>query len=132
LAQAPLEGARFLGDGEVFVDAVGRITGSFDVILRTVAGGAALVVAHEGVNRLALGWATGGGLAAATTFEQDLGCLNILDFDVDEDFTITRVIVKAVNVLPRDPCLRSDRRTSVESLFQLQAGTIRREAVGKG
>ncbi len=42
----------------------------------------ALVVAHEGINRLVLSWACGAGLAAMAPFEQDTGSINMLDFDL--------------------------------------------------
>ncbi len=42
----------------------------------------ALVVAHEGINRLLLSWACGAGLMAMGAFEQDTGCINVLDFDL--------------------------------------------------
>ena len=40
------------------------------------------VVAHEGINRLLLSWACGSGLGAMGAFEQDTGCVNVLDFDM--------------------------------------------------
>src|SRR6202012_5971409 len=40
----------------------------------------ALVVAHEGINRLLLSWACGAGVAATGGFEQDTGCIHLLDF----------------------------------------------------
>src|SRR6201996_5028955 len=41
----------------------------------------ALVVAHEGINRLLLSWACGARLQAMSAFEQDTACVNIVDFD---------------------------------------------------
>ena len=41
-----------------------------------------LIVAHEGINRLILSWASGAGLVATPAFEQDTGCINVIDFDM--------------------------------------------------
>ncbi len=131
LDDAARPAARFFGEGELFADAYARVAGALTTLLRERVWTAALVVAHEGVNRLALGWASGGGLAVAQAFEQDLGCVNVLDVDMAPDPgggapRVERIIIKTVNALPRDPVTRSDRRTSIESLFGLEPGGVRR------
>ena len=43
-----------------------------------------LIVAHEGINRLVLSWACGRRPSARMgAFEQDTGCINVIDFDMD-------------------------------------------------
>lgn len=80
--------------------------------------GAALVVAHEGVNRLILSWACGAGLSAASAFEQDTCCVNVIDFDLTEGGgEIGRIIVKAVNITPYNWLKHGMSRTSLEAIF---------------
>lgn len=119
-ADAP--GARFFPDGELFVDAQDRVVRAIEELILEHDWGTALVVAHEGVNRILLGWACGAGLGAIDAFEQDLCCINVLDADVTpsptgEGLTIERVIIKAMNVTPYDYLKAGLPRTSLEHLF---------------
>jgi probable phosphoglycerate mutase len=123
-AAAP--GAAFLPDGERFADAEARIGAAMARLIlqpwRT-----ALVVAHEGVNRIVLGWACGGGLQTIGSFEQDLACINVIDLDVTarEDgagLSIERAIIKAVNVTPYDYLKGGLPRTTLEHLFDVDFG----------
>ncbi|MEM8987045.1 MAG: histidine phosphatase family protein [Pseudomonadota bacterium] len=121
---AAQEGATFLPDGELFCDAYDRVSEAMERLLTTGDWKTGLVVAHEGVNRLLLGWATRGGLQAVGAFEQDLGCVNILDFDITPresgaGLQIERAIVKSVNVTPYDYTKAGMPRTSLEHLFDL-------------
>ena len=79
---AGADGARFLPDGESFAAAEERVTGAMERLIRQELWKTALIVAHEGVNRILLGWATGGGLKTIGAFEQDLCCINVIDLDV--------------------------------------------------
>ncbi len=116
-------GARLFEGGEVFADALARAT---DAILRLLARpdwSTALVVAHEGINRLVLGWMTGNGLAAVQTFEQDLACINVLDFDLvpaesGKGVQIARRIIKAVNLTPYNYVKHGMNLTSLEFIFE--------------
>jgi probable phosphoglycerate mutase len=120
-ARAHEPGARMF-DGESFVEAQAR---SVEAIRRLVLvddpsadRGAILVVAHEGVNRLLLSWACGAGLAAASAFEQDTCCVNVIDFDLaPHGREITRIIVKAVNITPYNWLKHGMSRTSLEAIF---------------
>jgi len=81
-----------------------------------------VVVAHEGINRLLLSWACGAGLSAMASFEQDTGCINVLDFDMvprsDSQATeIARVLVKAVNLTPYNYLKHGMNLTSLEAIF---------------
>lgn len=120
-AKAHQPGARMF-DGESFAEAQQR---SVDAVRRLMLApdpaadrGAALVVAHEGVNRLILSWACGAGLAAASAFEQDTCCVNVIDFDLTEGGAeIGRIIVKAVNITPYNWLKHGMSRTSLEAIF---------------
>ncbi|GAB4523887.1 MAG: histidine phosphatase family protein [Parvularculaceae bacterium] len=115
-------GATFLEGGEVFADAYARATEAFERILIGGSWKTALVVAHEGINRMLLAWACDGGLKSMKAFEQDLGCINVLDVDlvpamVGGGLEIERVIVKSVNVTPYDYLKHGMPLTSIETLF---------------
>lgn len=116
-------GATFLEGGEVFAEAYARATQAFAAILKTGGWQTALVVAHEGINRMLLGWACEGGLRAMKAFEQDLGCINVLDVDLvpapaRDGLEIERVIIKSVNVTPYDYLKHGMPLTSLEALFE--------------
>lgn len=120
-------GARFLPDGESFEDAQRRIINGLHSLIFNHDWRTALVVAHEGVNRIALGWACGGGLKTVASFEQDLGCINLIDLDITpapagDGLHIERRIIKAVNVTPYDFVKHGLSRTSLEHLFDVDFG----------
>jgi probable phosphoglycerate mutase len=81
----------------------------------------ALVVAHEGINRLLLSWACGAGINATGAFEQDTGCINVLDFDLHADGEIWRTMIKAVNLTPYNWLKHGMNLTSLEALFERDA-----------
>lgn len=106
--------------GEAFVAAQSRSVAAIRRIVlaqdESAGNGAALVVAHEGVNRLILSWACEAGLAAAAAFEQDTCCVNVIDFDL-ADGEIARIIAKAVNITPYNWLKHGMSRTSLEAIF---------------
>lgn len=115
-------GATMFG-GDAFADVQARASAAIEDLLRRPNWHTALVVAHEGTNRLLLSWAIGAGLVGASRFEQDLACVNILDFDMVplEDgrvgTEIQRRIVKAVNVTPDNAVKNGMNLTSLEAIF---------------
>jgi probable phosphoglycerate mutase len=123
------EGASFLPGGEMFADAEERVVRGYRTLLQQHAWKRAVVVAHEGVNRILLAHLTGGGLAALPHFEQDLCGINVLDFDMVPDgegsVTVARVILKAVNLTIHDPLKKDLPRTSLEHLFGIDFGGAR-------
>ena len=133
--KADQKGARFLPDGELFADAENRIIQALegliksdDVLSQNWRTG--LVVAHEGVNRIILGWLSGGGLKSVAAFEQDLCCVNVIDIDVTPNeagngLQIERAVLKAVNVTPYDYIKQGLPRTSLEHLFGVDFGHTR-------
>lgn len=124
---AGADGARFLPDGETFSGAEARITAAMERLIRGALWKTGLIVAHEGVNRILLGWATGGGLKTIGAFEQDLCCINVIDLDITAgeltgNLVIERAILKAVNVTPYDYVKAGLPRTSLEHLFGVDFG----------
>ncbi|MEM6914318.1 MAG: histidine phosphatase family protein [Pseudomonadota bacterium] len=123
------EGATFLPDGERFADAEARIVKALHTLIHEHGWKRAILVAHEGVNRILLAHLTGGGLGALGHFEQDLCGINVLDFDVtqaeDGNLEVERVILKAVNVTAHDPIKEGLPRTSLEHLFGIDFGGAR-------
>jgi len=120
--------AEFLPGGERFADAYERIVAGFESLVLEQDWKTALLVAHEGVNRLLLGYASGGGLAGIAHFEQDLACINVLDIDVipeGESRKIRRILIKALNITPYDYVKSGLPRTSLEHLFDIDFGGSR-------
>jgi len=96
--RAAQPGAGFPG-GETFAAFQGRVLPAFEALVRRADWTTALVVAHGGTNAMVLSWVTRGGLAGLSAFEQDAGCVNIIDVDV-VDGEILRRMLRAVNVTP--------------------------------
>lgn len=113
-------GATMFG-GEVFADAQARAVAALEALLTGPLWSCALIVAHEGINRLILSWACGAGLAGAPAFEQDTACVNVLDFDIAPDADghpqVARAIVKLVNATPYNWLKHGMSRTSLEAIF---------------
>lgn len=114
-------GATFLENGELFSDGMARIEQGLLDLLRRPNWAAGLLVAHEIVNRLILAWSVGAPMGASSAFEQDTGCINILDFDLvpDEDgvVQIERVRVKAINLTPANYVKHGMNLSSLEAIF---------------
>lgn len=120
-------GATMLEHGEVFVEAERRAIGAIRRLLAEPGWHTALIAAHEGINRLILGWAAlgakGSGLVAVKAFEQDPACINVIDFDMVPNADgsvgteIQRAIIKAVNVTPYNYFKHGMNMTSLEAIF---------------
>lgn len=123
------EGAAFLPGGEAFADAYSRVVSGLEALVATRQWQQAVLVAHEGVNRLLLSHACGAGLAGLGAFEQDLACINVLDLDVvpapKGGLTFARIVIKALNLTAYDPVKRHLTRTSLEHLFEIDFGASR-------
>jgi probable phosphoglycerate mutase len=98
LERAAEPGAAFPG-GESFAHFQKRIVPAFEAFLRRPDWTTALLVGHGGTNAVILGWVTRGGLAGLSAFEQDAGCVNIIDADII-DGDIVRRMIRAVNLTP--------------------------------
>lgn len=122
--------ASFLPEGETFKAAEARVTAALEELVLHKNWRSALIVAHEGVNRIALGWACGGGLSTIAAFEQDLACINLIDIDVTpaadgEGLQIERMAIKALNVTAYDFVKKGLSRSSLEHLFDVDFGGLR-------
>jgi len=104
--------------GEVFAEAQARAVGAIERLLEAKDWHTALVVAHEGINRLILSWACGAGLRAMSSFEQDTGCVNIVDFDLGGIGNLRRALIKAVNLTPYNYLKHGMNLTSLEAIMQ--------------
>lgn len=125
--QADVPGATMLEGGEVFAEAEARSVAAIRKLLSEPNWATMLIAAHEGINRLILGWAAigtkGSGLGAVRAFEQDPACINVIDFDMvpraDGKFgtEIERAIIKSVNVTPYNYMKHGANMTSLEAIF---------------
>ncbi|MDP6345208.1 MAG: histidine phosphatase family protein [Alphaproteobacteria bacterium] len=121
-------GARFAG-GDVYREFYDRVRGEFLRLLGEPGWRNMLVVAHEGTNRMILGWASYGGLAAVRSYEQDPGCLNIIDADL-ADGEIIRRFIKLMNLTPDNHSKYGNNLTSMEQVFDYRRRVLTGE--GKG
>ncbi|MFN3313479.1 MAG: histidine phosphatase family protein [Hyphomonas sp.] len=125
--QAGEEGAEFLAGGERFSDALIRIREALAALLARPDWACALVVAHEVVNRMLLADVIGAPLGASAGFEQDTGCINILDFDLvpadsGEGTRVERGVIKAVNLTPPNYLKNGMNLRSLEAIFTRASG----------
>lgn len=114
-------GATFLEGGEAFADAMVRIEDGIRSLLARPDWHTALIVAHEVVNRLLLAWTIKAPLGSSAGFEQDTGCINILDFDLvpnqDGAVEIERGLIKAINLTPANFLKNGMNQRSLEAIF---------------
>jgi len=103
--------ARFLA-GETLGSLIDRVLAWFQDLLTDRTWKQILVVAHGGVNRVILGSALGAGLQAFGAFEQDPGCLNILDVNDNG-----RVLIRLVNYSPDNPIKKGLDLSTMERLY---------------
>jgi|TARA_B100000614_G_scaffold259324_1_gene283650 probable phosphoglycerate mutase len=125
-------GATMLDGGEVFAEALERSVSAVKKLLAEPGWHTMLITAHEGINRLVLGWAATGcsierALTAVRSFEQDPACINVLDFDMvpaadgSIGTEIERALIKSVNVTPYNYVKHGMNLTSLESIFNIEA-----------
>ena len=123
-ARAHEPGATNLDGGEVFADAQARAVAAIERLLASRGWHTALVVAHEGTNRLLLSWACDAGLRAMSSFEQDTACVNIVDFDLGGIGGVRRALIKSVNVTPYNYLKHGMNQTSLEAIMQRDIGEV--------
>lgn len=114
-AEAHKPGASY-GGGEVFAEFEARVTGGLQDLLADPSWSSLALVAHGGVNRALLGWITGAGLQAFSTFEQSTCCLNVIDVDMDEDGKIVRTLLRGTNITTYDPAKKDIHLTALEMI----------------
>ena len=105
---------RFMG-GERWSDFDSRIMARFEQLLAEPDWQSLLLVSHDAVNRLLLGWALGGARGCAAGLEQDNACLNIIDIDMQAGRVLRRFI-RVVNLTPYDLPKAGQRQTVMERI----------------
>ena len=117
---ADLPDARFAG-GDRYDEFCSRVISELQKILQSLDWSHLLLVAHGTVNRALLSYlATGsieGALSHLDLFEQDPGCLNIIDVDMNGDQT-HKFLLRSVNFTPYDPSKKTLTLTSGEAAYQ--------------
>ena len=115
-------GASFLEGGELFTAGLSRATEAINELVRRPDWSQALIVGHEGINRIILSWVCNAGLNASVAFEQDTACINIIDLDLvlDEDGSgveIERKLIKSLNLTPQNYLKNGMNLRSLEAIF---------------
>ncbi|WP_377805401.1 histidine phosphatase family protein [Azospirillum sp. A29] len=113
--EAAAEDGRFAG-GDGFAAVRDRVVAAIEALVRQPDWTHLALIAHDGVNRMLLSWACSAGLSALSAFEQDYGCINIIDIDVTADRVVRRLI-RAVNLTPGNPAKIGLHRSSLEEAF---------------
>jgi len=111
--------------GEVFAAAQERAVRGVERLLEANDWHTALIVAHEGINRVLLSWACGAGLMAMSSFEQDTACINIIDFDLGGTGGVRRALIKAINITPHNYLKHGMNLTSLEQIMQRDIKDVR-------
>lgn len=106
---------RFMG-GERWSDFAHRVLTRFEDVLAEPDWQSLLLVSHDAVNRLLLGWALGGSRGCAAALEQDNACLNIIDIDMQGGHVL-RCHVRVVNLTPYDLAKTGQRQTVMERIY---------------
>ncbi len=112
----------FAEGGESYRQFWERVMPAFEAL--TVAPGWShmLLVAHGGTNRNLLAWAAGAGLAGIGRWEQDSGCLNIIDLDMGRDpaqdgaLRVEHAMLRLANFRPDNPAHLGNHRTVLEQM----------------
>ncbi len=102
---------QFLG-GETFGSLQDRAIPAFEAVLADATWREILIVAHGGTNRVILLHALGAGLSSLGRFEQDAGCINVIDVD-----PAGKCLVRLVNHTPSAPAKEGLRATTMERIF---------------
>lgn len=115
---AHLPGARY-GEGESFAEFEARVVGGLKKLVEDMNWKSLALVAHGGVNRAILGWASGGSLGSFHAFDQNTCCLNILDIDQHpETGEIRRTTIRAMNVTPYDSVKKNVDKLALEMIAE--------------
>lgn len=109
------EEAQFLG-GERYSDFYARIQSAVESVLADDSWHNLAVFAHGATNAAVLGWVTGLGCSAFGILDQATCCLNVIDFDMNDDGQVLRKTVRAMNVTADDPAKGDRHSGDMESL----------------
>ncbi len=103
--------------GESFDEAQTRAARGIMRLIDDTSWTQALVVAHEGINRVILSWIAAGDTSIMGALEQDLACFNIIDVDHAEDGSLSSLTLKAINVTGWNAPKDGMNRLSLEEIF---------------
>lgn len=107
--------AQFLG-GERYSDFYSRIQTAMENLLVDSSWHNLAVFAHGATNAAVLGWVTGLGCSAFGILDQATCCLNVIDFDVDDNGIVRRKTLRAMNVTADDPAKGKRHAGDMETL----------------
>jgi probable phosphoglycerate mutase len=108
--------ARFIG-GEQWAELERRVLAAWDDLVADDSWVTLLIVAHDAVNRVVLSHVAGGGLRGLKAFEQDPGCVNIIEADIHLA-RMQRAFLRAVNLAPYDPARAGSHLTVMERIYR--------------
>jgi broad specificity phosphatase PhoE len=111
------------GRGDVIEEFADRVIGDIAKLALEPGWTTILIAAHEVTNRCVLSWAANADLGCMTGFEQDPGCLNIIDIDIDqrgEKPEISRRFIKAMNLTPTNFSKLDNNLSTNEQIFALR------------
>lgn len=103
--------------GESFADAQTRAARGIMRLIDDPDWTQALVVAHEGINRVILSWVAAGDTSIMGALEQDLACFNIIDVDHDPDGSLAAMTIKSINITGWNVAKDGMNRLSLEEIF---------------
>lgn len=130
LEHAHEPGARFVG-GEAFAPFRERVLAAWETLLAEPGWSQMLLVCHGMVNRVILGWMIGGDLRQLGLFEQDTGCLNVLDID-RVDGGAPRRLIRLLNFTPENSVKQGQYLTTLEHGLALMRRRQETAAAGGG
>lgn len=93
-----------------------------------------LLVAHGGTNRNILAWAADSGLGGIGRWEQDSGCLNVIDLDMGWDpdrpgaMRVEHAVLRLVNFRPENPAHLGNHLSVLEQMVIDVRGRRERDA----
>ncbi len=111
------------GRGEVIEEFAARVTGDMAKLALEPGWSTILIAAHEVTNRFLLSWAANSDYSCIRGFEQDPGCLNIIDIDItDRDGApgIGRRFIKAMNLTPLNFSKLGNNLATNEQMYALR------------
>jgi probable phosphoglycerate mutase len=115
--------ATFMG-GERFVDFATRVTPAFDTIVADPTWRNLLLVLHGAVNRMIFNHILGLGWQGRVSIEQDNCCINVIDVDTDAEGSVTRYLIRVVNLTSYDLNKSELLLTSMEQTAARIAATL--------
>lgn len=123
-SRAAEPGARFFG-GEAFADLAIRVEAGLARLIADRSWTTMLVVTHDPIIRCAVAGTLGLGLRGMRFFEQDPGCITIVDWVADRDGSSTPII-RLMNGSPDDPAKGGSREPALVRFHRSYRGSRER------